>query len=83
MDIVPGDRRSLCHALMEPVALWVKDGGELSIVHRCTGCGTLKANRIAPDDNEKVLELLIRRIADNGPGAGPGNITHGEDIETI
>jgi hypothetical protein len=53
---------------MEPIGLTLKRrnkkyaraaGGELMLVHRCTGCGGLSINRIAADDLEaEVLEVF-------------------------
>jgi len=64
VDFQNGDRRSACKAAMEPIAVWVKQKGEWSIVHRCTGCGALRVNRIASDDNETLLlSLALRPIA--------------------
>jgi len=49
---------------MEPIPVWVKSGGEWSLVHRCSGCGALRVNRIAGDDNELLLlSLALRPIA--------------------
>lgn len=59
VDIKPGDRACLCRGSMEPIALWQKTDGELMILHRCTQCGTIKANRCAGDDNQQALDRLI------------------------
>lgn len=40
---------------MVPIAVWVRPDGEWSLLHRCTGCGFIRANRIAGDDNEASL----------------------------
>ena len=61
VDQNPGDRRSDCLALMEPIAIWVQPRGEWSLVHRCHGCGALNSNRIAGDDNAFVLMSLAAR----------------------
>ena len=61
VDQSPGDRRSDCRALMEPIAIWVQPRGEWSLVHRCQGCGGLNSNRIAGDDNAFVLMSLAAR----------------------
>ncbi|HET6451048.1 MAG TPA: RNHCP domain-containing protein [Spirochaetia bacterium] len=64
VDFQAGDRRSVCQGRMEPIAVWVKAGGEWSLVHRCSGCGALRANRIAGDDNEVLLlSLALRPLA--------------------
>ena len=54
----PGDRRSNCRGEMEPIAVWVKANGEWALLHRCRNCGTVRANRIAGDDNELLLMSL-------------------------
>jgi hypothetical protein len=64
---------------MEPIAVWVRHNGEWSLVHRCTRCGMMKANRIAGDDNELLLLSLATRPLAQPPfpldglagGAGP------------
>jgi DNA-directed RNA polymerase subunit RPC12/RpoP len=58
LDIRPGDRRSNCKGLMEPISVWVQGRKEWSIIHRCKNCGTIKTNRIAADDNEYLLFTL-------------------------
>jgi len=61
----PGDRKSECKAKMKPIGLtFKKEGidkygnqkqGELMITHQCVGCGKISINRIAGDDNPKVI----------------------------
>lgn len=64
MDTAIGDRRSPCRGLMEPIAIWVRRGGEWAIVHRCTECGAVRTNRIAGDDNELLLaSIAVRPLA--------------------
>nr|WP_081941929.1 RNHCP domain-containing protein [Spirochaeta lutea] len=58
MDIRPGDRRSGCRGLMEPIGIWVQRNKEWSIIHRCTACGFIRTNRIAGDDDENTLLRL-------------------------
>ena len=50
VDEEPGDRASDCGGIMEPVAVWVRKGGEWAIIHRCKRCGKLSSNRVAADD---------------------------------
>lgn len=57
-DRVPGDRKSDCHAAMEPVGKIVRRNGEQVLLHRCRGCGKDDPNRIAADDSP----LLIMRL---------------------
>ncbi|USN98252.1 MAG: RNHCP domain-containing protein [Phycisphaeraceae bacterium] len=59
-----GDRRASCNQPMEPIAIAVAENGEWAIVHRCTGCGRLRRNRIAGDDSEMaLLKLALRPLA--------------------
>lgn len=60
VDLAVGDRRSLCRGVMEPVTAWLREGGEVALIHRCTRCGALRSNRIAGDDD---LEALRQRVA--------------------
>jgi len=46
---------------MEPVAIEVRRDGEWAILHRCTGCKQIKANRAAGDDDEVALLMLVLR----------------------
>ena len=55
LDNEPGDRAADCGGQMEPVAVWVRKGGEWAIIHRCRLCGKLTSNRIAADDNPMLL----------------------------
>ena len=62
VDEAVGDRASSCLAGMEPLGLTLKtDGGELQLIHRCTGCGKISKNRLAGDDNTASLEDLFER----------------------
>ena len=64
LDIEPGDREADCGALMEPIAVWVRNGGEWALIHRCTFCGTLSSNRIAADDNPmKLMSIAMKPVA--------------------
>lgn len=64
LDETPGDRLSPCREAMEPVAIEVRADGEWAVIHRCTGCGDLRPNRIAGDDDERtLLALALRPLA--------------------
>ena len=69
VDIKPGDRRSLCTAAMEPIAIWVAQSDEWRLIHRCSGCGVLKPNRIAGDDSEGAIGALADRLRGTTPPA--------------
>ena len=46
------------------MAIAVRRGGEWALIHRCTGCGALRTNRIAGDDHElSLLALALRPLA--------------------
>ena len=55
VDIDPGDRASDCGGIMEPVAVWVRNGGESPTIRRCKRCGVLHSTRVAADDNPMQL----------------------------
>lgn len=40
---------------MDPIAISVRGDGEWVLIHRCSGCDALSANRIAGDDNPLPL----------------------------
>ncbi len=64
VDVEPGDRAADCGGLMEPVAVWVRKGGEWAIVHRCRRCGAFSSNRAAADDNPmKLMSIAMRPLA--------------------
>ena len=65
VDEEPGDRASACGGLMEPVAVWVRKGGEWAIVHRCRWCGKMDSNRIAADDNPmKLMSIAMKPLCE-------------------
>ena len=64
LDNEPGDRKSDCGGIMEPVAVWIRKNGEWAIIHRCKICGTFHSNRIAADDNPlKLMSLAMKPLA--------------------
>ncbi|HYI67535.1 MAG TPA: RNHCP domain-containing protein [Candidatus Limnocylindrales bacterium] len=66
VDDRPGDRAMLdeCGSGMEPIAITVRGKGEWVLIHRCTGCGELHANRSAADDSPLLLvRLAVRPLA--------------------
>ena len=65
VDIEPGDRASDCGGIMEPIAVWVRKGGELAIIHRCKRCGALSSNRVAADDNPmKLMSIAMKPLCE-------------------
>ena len=64
LDTEPGDRSAACGGTMEPIAVWVRKGGEWALIHRCRVCGALSSNRIAADDNPvKLLSLAMKPVS--------------------
>jgi hypothetical protein len=61
LDETPGDRRSACRSLMEPIGIWVKRDGEWAIIHRCSACGELRTNRVAGDDDPWAMMSLAAK----------------------
>jgi hypothetical protein len=59
--------RDECGSGMEPIAISVRGRGEWVIIHRCTGCGELDANRSAGDDSP----LLLLRLAVQAAALSP------------
>jgi hypothetical protein len=74
----PGDRMSACKALMRPVGLarkkvlkkYGEDRGELMLVHRCTECDRLSANRLAADDDVDMLLAVYQASLQETPTQG-------------
>ena len=63
LDNEPGDRAADCGGQMEPVAVWVRKGGEWAIIHRCKRCGKLSSNRVAADDNPmKLMSIAMKPL---------------------
>ncbi len=64
VDHLPGDRASKCSGIMEAIGVWVRKNGEWAIIHRCSRCGHISANRIAADDNPiKLMSLALQPLA--------------------
>ena len=63
VDVEPGDRASDCGGIMDPVAVWVRRGGEWAVIHRCRRCGALSSNRVAADDNPmKLMSIAMKPL---------------------
>lgn len=71
MDDKPGDRKSKCLGIMEPMGLTFKEEGvdkygkkrqgELMLVHLCQKCGKICINRIAGDDKPEAILVLFEK----------------------
>lgn len=53
VDVLPGDRASDCHGVMEPVGVEQSGKKGWVIVHRCRRCGLSGRNKAALDDPEQ------------------------------
>ena len=71
-----GDRLSACKQAMQAVGLTLKKthkrydygvGGELMLIHHCTGCGRLSINRIAADDDPQAIYAVFRASLQTDP----------------
>ncbi|MFW6074887.1 MAG: RNHCP domain-containing protein [Chloroflexota bacterium] len=54
----PGDRRSDCRSLMAPIGTDSRPNGEQLVIHQCLGCGIVRHNRVAADDDPLLLMRL-------------------------
>ncbi len=74
---LPGDRKSKCNGIMNPIGLTFKHEGkkdkygkekkgELMIVHECRKCGKISINRVAGDDNpNSILNVFKKSLSLN------------------
>jgi len=63
LDVNPGDRASDCGAPLEPVTAAPDPKKGFVITHRCTGCGALRRNKAAEDDNKNlIIKLTAKQI---------------------
>lgn len=60
VDVVPGDRAAQCGAVMEPVSVDHSGKKGFVLIHRCTRCGHLDRNRLAPDDDMDLVIAIQR-----------------------
>jgi len=67
VDNFPGDRKSDCGGPMDPIAVFVAQGGEWMLIHRCKTCNHLHENRIAGDDSIMILMAIAAKPLANPP----------------
>lgn len=66
-DRHPGDRKSECLSLMKAVGVFNRRNGEQVLVHECLGCGVVRQNRVAADDNTiETMRLPVLSTAGDG-----------------
>jgi hypothetical protein len=58
VDKIPGDRKEPCQSLMFPIGKMYKPDGEEVLVHQCQACQLVRKNRVAGDDDERILADL-------------------------
>jgi len=63
VDIMPGDRQSVCGGVMDAIGVTYKPGKGYQIIHRCRKCGyesknIVAADTVSPDDLELLTELM-------------------------
>lgn len=74
VDIEPGDRASDCGGHMEPVAVWVRRGGEWAIIHRLQAVRGFQlqprgSRRQPPEADEHCYAAAVRAAVPIGiPG---------------
>ncbi|MBW4718081.1 RNHCP domain-containing protein [Saccharothrix obliqua] len=55
---------SECLSRMSPISIAVPRDGDWKVIHRCTRCDELTANRVQVDDNQLILmRLAVRPLA--------------------
>jgi len=60
IDVNPGDRKSECGGLMEPIGAEVKNDKYI-IYYRCTKCGFKHRVKSTPDDNfDEIIKVASR-----------------------
>lgn len=60
-----GDRASECKGAMEPLSTEKNKKGEWVIVQKCTKCGKIWRNHLAPDDDFEVFLKVAEDYAKN------------------
>lgn len=72
VDINPGDRKSECLGLMEPIGA-IQEKGRWRIVYKCKSCGYTHPNRTTDNDNtEVIIELSSKPILGLSKSFGKG-----------
>jgi len=62
VDINPGDRKSECGGLMEPIGIEIKSS-QYIIYYRCAECGFKHRVKSAPNDNfNEIIKLTNRPL---------------------
>lgn len=67
VDVMPGDRKSECGGMMEPVAVEKRADG-YRILHRCQVCGKEKWNQASPEDDFDRLVMIAELLGKQNSG---------------
>jgi hypothetical protein len=57
VDINPGDRLASCQGMMKPIDWELRRDGYY-LIQRCVICGHVRKNKVANEDDLKVLEKI-------------------------
>jgi len=61
-DEVPGDRKSSCNGLMEPIEVDKTGKKGYILIHKCIKCGKIMKNKVANDDDfDQIVRLATRK----------------------
>lgn len=60
-EMVPGDRKSNCHGLMEPIGVFYNTQKGNQLVHKCLHCGKEMVNKLSDDDNQELVIQIIQK----------------------
>ena len=60
-ELIPGDRQSICHGLMEPEKILYQNKKGYQIVHSCLSCRQEKINKAAEDDDPEMLIRIMQK----------------------
>lgn len=64
VDVIPGDRASMCHGVLRPQSIDFSGKKGHVIVYSCSSCGAVKRNRAADDDSlDAILEVQRSQAA--------------------
>ncbi|MEZ4563407.1 MAG: RNHCP domain-containing protein [Thermomicrobiales bacterium] len=75
----PGDRESPCRAIMPVIGVAFRADGEQMLIHRCNGCGVVRQNRIAADDDPVAVMRLTPAPLPHGRSGADEDTTPGLD----
>ena len=60
---IPGDRKSECKGLMEPVSVDQDGKKGYIIIHKCLKCGAENRNKAAQDDDfDAIIKLSVNKM---------------------